>query len=841
MVGAVAAWLALRLFAVGLPSMNNLNDYQPNLVTEVYDRHGALIGEFMYENQRRYLVRIEDLPDKLIRAFLSAEDRTFFEHQGLDYAGMVRAALANLTAREMKQGGSTITQQVVKSLLLSPEKTISRKVREAILAHRIEKKLNKPQILYIYLNQVYFGEGAYGLQAAAREYFGVDAAKLDLPQSAVLAGLLQAPARYDPRKHPERAIERRHYVLSRMLQDARITNDEFQRADVAPLNVAPHREVNLELAPDFVEYVRRYLMKTYGADTVLKKGLRVETTCDLKLQQAARKAVDFGLRQHARRQGILALPPPATPGEWDALRQTLAEKNLGRGKNEIQEGLVTTVDDAHGAVSVDLGGRVIRLTRTDFQWVKSVRRGGQARPANNARPSFLVGAGDRLAVYENDQGAYVLAAWPAAEGALLAMDIGTREVLAMIGGRDYTESEFNRALQARRQPGSAFKPIVYAAALNAGLTPATIFPDTALVFADAWRPENYDRHFRGYISLREALTHSINTVTIRVAETIGVDYLLRFARRMGLRSLAGGDLSMAIGTYEVIPIELINAYAVFASGGKLAEPVFVRKVTDRDGRVLEEYQPSDRVEPEPDLANVPDLRRFQAGEVTPPTAATPQPGATPPPHAPTGVYDEERMQEFMRDFNLAPSPTPISTPIPVEQLPFAAAGGQREVARQVLNPQVAYVITSMMHSVATRGTGAHSNVLGRTVAGKTGTTNSYNDAWFIGFSPRVLAGVWIGYDGGSTSLGHGEQGATAALPIWIEFMRAVLAGQPELSFPVPPGIVFARIDPTTGLLARPEQRDAADECFVSGTEPTTFAPTTAEPRAQDFFEFEGGH
>jgi len=828
----VVSWLIFGIFAVGLPDMNSLDDYQPNLVTEVYDRNGALLGEFMYENQRRYLVRIEDLSEKAIRAFLSAEDRTFFEHQGLDYSGMLRAAWANLTSGEIKQGGSTITQQVVKSLLLTPEKTFARKLREAILAHRIEKRLSKPQILYIYLNQVYFGEGAYGLQAAAREYFGVDAAKLNVPQAALLAGLLQAPARYDPRKHPERALERRHYVLARMLEDGRLTPDEFNQADAAPPEVIPHRELNLELAPDFVEYVRRYLMKTYGAQTVLKKGLRVETTCDAKLQQAARKAVDLGLRQHAKRQGILALPTAALPNEWDALRPMLAEKNRRRGKNEILEGLVVTVDDARGVAHIDLGDRVIRLARDNFQWVRSVRRGSSSRGATAGRLSTMIGPGDRLAVYQNDQAQYVLAAWPAAEAALLAMDIGTRQVLAMIGGRDYTQSEFNRALQARRQPGSAFKPIVYAAALNVGLTPATIFPDTALVFADDWRPTNYDRRFRGYISLREALTHSINTVTIRVAETVGVDYLARFARRLGLRSLTGADLSMAIGTYDIIPAELINAYAVFASGGKLTEPVFLRKVTDHTGRVLEEYMPSDYVEVEPDLAGAPDLRRFHPGEAAPPPT-----GATPPPAgSPTEVYDEEHMLEFLRDFNLARNPTP--TPPPAAELPFAPTAGQRTFARQVLNPQVAYVITSMMHSVATRGTGARSNALGRTVAGKTGTTNSYNDAWFIGFSPRVLAGVWMGFDGGSTSLGAGESGATAALPIWIDFMRVALAGQPELTFSVPSGIVFARIDPTTGLLAPPGQ-PGEEECFVAGTEPTEYAPSTGAPSPQDFFDFEG--
>jgi penicillin-binding protein 1A len=416
------------------------------------------------------------------------------------------------------------------------------------------------------------------------------------------------------------------------------------------------------------------------------------------------------------------------------------------------------------------------------------------------------------------------------------MDVESRQVLAMIGGKDFASSEFNRVLQARRQPGSAFKPIVYAAALQAGLTPATVFADTALVFADNWRPANYDRTFRGYMTLRQALTHSVNTVTIRIAEMLGVDYLVRFARRVGLKSLQGGDLSIAIGTYEVTPLELVNAYNVFASGGKLGDPLFVLKVADRDGNVLEEAERSGFVEALPPLENVPDLRRRQV--IEPPTAGLPE-------SMPAEDIDP-RVLEILRNFgmesrtNQTPKPAPEATPEPRGEIPYQVLTEGKAIWRQVVDPQVAFVITDLMHSVATSGTGARSNALRRTVAGKTGTTSDYVDAWFIGFSPQVIAGVWIGNDRGGQSLGSGESGSTTALPVWLEFMKAALADRPNPSFTAPPGIVYARVDPQTGLLARPDG-PGVNEMFVAGTEPTEYAPATSAPLPENFFEkeFEG--
>ncbi|NLH50871.1 MAG: penicillin-binding protein [Myxococcales bacterium] len=833
----IASFFMYHILSLGLPKIDKLADYRPNLVSEVYDRNGVLIGEFMWENQRRYLVKVEEVPLKVIQAFISAEDKGFFSHQGLDYWSIFRAAWANLASGEIKQGGSTITQQVVKSLLLTPEKTYTRKMREIILAKRIEDRLTKTEILYLYLNQIYFGSGSYGIQAAANDYFGKNVGELKVEEAALLAGLVQAPGRYNPRAYPDRALGRRRYVLQRMYEDGHLTDAEYKQADATPLRIHESNDLNREKAPHFVEHVRRYLMKKYGVDRVLKDGLRITTTCDLKLQRVAHEAAVKGLRNHAKRQGLLVVPETVARTDWPKATEQLKRRNDLKGPTEVREGLVALVDDVAGVVKVDLGGPLVRIPFAEMKWVTKVERGGQTKAvAGLTRPGQLLRPGDRVATYRaNAEGDYVLAAWPAAETAFLAMDIATRQVLAMVGGKNFDDSEFNRMVQAKRQPGSAFKPIVYGAAVNAGMTTATVFADTALVFADNWRPANYDRKFRGYMSLREALTKSINTVTIRVAQAIGVDYLVRFANRLGIRSIRTGDLSMAIGTYEVTPLELINAYAVYASGGLLMDPVFVKKVTDRDGQVIEEAAIDNYIQPAPPLAGVPDLRnyndaKFQAAE-NPETAAPDR---------------DHRLAEILKNFGLAKdqSPTPAPTPpevTPTEEEPDHRTVQAREegkiIRRQVLSPQVSYIVTSMMHSVATEGTGARSNALDRMVAGKTGTTNDYADAWFIGFSPHILAGVWIGYDQGGKTLGGGESGSTTALPVWIDFMQTALTGETKEPFAAPAGIVFARIDPDTGLLARPDS-PGREEVFIAGTEPTEYAPSASAPRPADFFDIE---
>lgn len=834
LAAGATALILYRVLSHNLPDLQSIDDYlraeyRPNLVTGVYDRHGELIGEFFWENQRRYLVEIDQLPAHVIQAFVAAEDKDFYKHEGVDFWGIVRAAVANLRAGEIKQGASTITQQVVKSLLLTTEKTYSRKMREAILAKRIEDRFTKEEILYLYLNQIYFGSGAYGVEAAAREFFGKEAAALSPAEAALLAGLVQAPGAYNPRQHREAALNRRHYVLRRMMEDGYLDMATFNQADGEEPAVRKQIDLNAERAPEFVEYVRRYLIGKYGAERVLKSGWRVDTTCDLALQRTAYRASLKGLREHARRQGLLDLPPGVPADDRLAWRTALAEHNAELAAGDPREGFVVGIDDVAGNVTVDEGVAVVKIKADRLNWVRQVRRDGRISDVRSGKPGAIFRLGDRVLVGgqgPNNQSAAQLEPWPAAEAALVAMEVGTRRVLAMVGGKNFTASEFNRAVQAHRQPGSSFKPIVYAAALNAGLTPASIFPDTALVYADNWRPANYDRKFRGYMTLRQALAKSINTVTIRVADMIGVDYLVRFSRHIGLHSLDDkpGDLSMAIGTYEVTPLELINAYTVFATGGQLADPVFVTQVTDYDGTVIERATKNEIPETAPALENVPQLRHLS-------TEATPADSAAPA----IDPLGERRRFEFLTAFNIREKPE--LPPVAEKKVAAEPLAGGDNVWRQVLDPRVAYVITSMMHSVATEGTGAKSNVLKKTVAGKTGTTNQYVDAWFIGFSPEIIAGVWIGYDQGARSLGGGESGSTTALPVWIEFMRAALAEREDQQFSAPPGIVYADIDPATGLLAPPGVKGLR-EIFIPGTEPTEYAPSPTAPRPQDFFDIE---
>lgn len=834
LAAGATALILYRVLSHNLPDLQSIDDYlraehRPNLVTGVYDRHGELIGEFFWENQRRYLIEIEALPAHVVQAFVAAEDKDFYKHEGIDLWGIVRAAVANLRAGEIKQGASTITQQVVKSLLLSTEKTYSRKMREAILAKRIEDRFTKEEILYLYLNQIYFGSGAYGVEAAAREFFGKNAADLTLAEAALLAGLVQAPGAYHPRQHRQACLHRRHYVLRRMMEDGYLELAAFNLADGEEPQIRKQTDLNAEKAPEFVEYVRRYLIGKYGAERVLKSGWRVDTTCDLSLQRAAYRAALKGLREHARRQGLLDLPPAVPADNRLAWRNTLAARNADRAAGEPREGFVVGIDDVAGNVTVDEGDEVVKIKTDRMKWVRQVRRNGRNAEVRTAKPGKIFRLGDRVLVGSGspDKAAGPpLEPWPAAEAALVALEVNTRHVLAMVGGQNFSASEFNRAVQAHRQPGSSFKPIVYAAALNAGLTPATIFPDTALVYADNWRPANYDRKFRGYMTLRQALTKSVNTVTIRVADMIGVDYLVRFARHLGLRSLINqpGDLSMAIGTYEVTPLELTNAYTVFAAGGLLADPVFVTQVTDYDGTVLERAEKNEVPEQAPALENVPRLRHLGAEQWPAETA-----------ELTLDPLSERRRYEFLTAFNIREKPE--LAPTREEPATEEPTGDGRNVWRQVLDPRVAYLITSMMHSVATEGTGAKSNILKKIVAGKTGTTNQYVDAWFVGFSPEIVAGVWVGYDQGARSLGRGESGSTTALPVWIDFMQTALAERPNLDFPAPPGIVYAEIDPETGLLAPPGLKGVR-EIFLPGTEPTEYAPSPTAPRPQDFFDIE---
>ena len=703
-------------------------------VTQVYDIHGQVISQLFVE--RRIWVPLEEIPLALRQAFIATEDNRFYKHGALDIRGIIRAAWSDLKAGRVVQGGSTITQQVAKLLFLTPNRSIKRKVKEALLAYRLEKILSKDEILELYLNLIYFGHGAYGVEVAAQTYFGKHARDLGLVECAALAAIPKAPAYYSPFRHPDRNRARRNYVLKRMMEEGYITYQQYLQATQEELKLVKGRSKLLDKAPYFTEYVRQYLIKKYGAEEVYHKGLQVYTTLDLTWQKAA---------QEALRKGLLALDKRENPYRGplyhleEGQEPPTPPKELVVG--DIYKGVVEAVDARR--VKVSLGARLGIIDYQDMAWAFKGDLKGKT-------PQDILQPGDVILVRylgDNKDGTMRLGLEqePKADGALIAFDLATGGIRAMVGGYDFDRSEFNRAVQAMRQPGSAFKPIIYTAAMDTAFTPATIILDAPITYemetpqeaarAQYWRPENYSQRFYGPTRLRVALAHSRNVVTIKLLQKLGVKTAIKYARRLGISSPLRPDLSLALGGSEVSLYELTRAYAVFPTGGKLIQPYFIVKVLDNKGNVLEENQAS-----------------FQ----------------------------------------------------------------------DVLSPATAYIMTSMLESVVQEGTGRLARALNRPCGGKTGTTNDYRSAWFLGFTTRVVAGVYVGNDD-HTSLGKGETGYKAAEPIWVDFMKVATALDPPEPFVPPPTVVFERIDPKTGLVAPPGDPGAFYEVFREGTEPTKVA------------------
>ncbi len=621
------------------PSVDTLKDYRPSTTTQVYSDRNELIDSFFAEDRR--VVPIAEIPDVVIKAFVAGEDARFFQHEGLDLIGIFRAFVKNMIAGEIVQGGSTITQQVARSLYLSPERTFTRKIREAILAYRIDRYLKKQEILELYLNHIYLGHGAYGIEAASQSYFGKSARSLTLPEAAMLAGLPKAPSRFSPYVNMERARQRQGYVLTRMQEDGYITPAAKDRALKEPVKLISSKPRE-KVAPYFTENVRRYILEKYGSDALYREGLEVYTTINVEMQRAANEAVERGIREMETREKFTA--------------------------GELQ-------------------------------------------------------------------------------GALLCMDARTGEIKAMVGGRDYKKSEFNRATQARRRPGSSFKPFVYTAAFDKGMTPATVILDSPVIFNDStrgeWKPQNFEHKFFGPTTLRTALTFSRNVVTVKLLQELGLAYVIDYAHSMGIHSPLTRDLTLALGTSTVTLQEMVRGYGVLANGGKRVEPYFIRKIVDRNGHVLEE---------------------------------------------------------------------------------------QTAQVEQAIDPRVAFLTTSVLQNVVQEGTGERVKAIGRPVAGKTGTTDDYFDAWFIGYTPSLVAGVWVGFDAEKT-MGRSGVGGRAAAPVWLYFMERALKGLPVEVFAAPEGVVFARIDPKTGLLANPGTKDPVFESFLEGTVPQEHAPPSGDETA----------
>ena len=734
-----------------LPALDSLQEYQPSLVSRVYSDDRQVIGQYYIE--RRLLTPLADIPQSLTQAVIAVEDARFFEHPGLDVIGILRATWTNLRRGGRVEGASTITQQLARSLFLSPERTFVRKFKELILAYKIEVILSKEQILEMYLNQIYFGQGAYGVAAASQTYFGKDPGALNLAESALLAGLPKSPNNYSPYKYPERAKKRQEHVLARMEEAGFITAAEQQEAAAQLLSF--RRPGYEQIAPYFIENARQHLVAKYGETMVYKGGLEVFTTLNTEMQKAAERAIHNGLHQLDKRQGWrgpldhkeittlidkAAAPPVATPQEGDLL-----------------QGVVTKVGKDH--VLVLAGSTEGRLAFDDMAWARRRLKGRDLTKDVTVLPSTkqVLKPGDVIEVAVKKVGRdgvqFRLEQTPVVEGALVAIDPRTGAIRAMVGGYDFGRSEYNRAVIAHRQAGSAFKPLIYATALNQGSSPSTVVVDAPVVYEEVdsekiWKPDNYEKRFFGVISLREALIHSRNLATVRLLEKVGIRPVVEFSKSIGITSPLNQDLSLALGSSSVGLLELTSAYGVFANQGIRLDPYSIATVQDANGHALEQtlFEP-----------------------------------------------------------------------------------------RQALSKETAYLITNMLEDVIQRGTGQSAKSLGRPIAGKTGTTNDYTDAWFIGYTPNLAVGVWVGFDDIRT-LGETESGAHAALPIWIEFMTEALKKVQVMPFEIPDDIQFVRVDPSTGLLAADQGDRAVVELFSKGTEPTQSAPVRIDPT--DFYKLD---
>ena len=728
-LGGGGAFVLYTQFLQGLPSVEKLLDYKPPVATRVLAADGSVLAEFFVE--KRYLEPIYKIPRVVQLAFVAAEDATFYDHGGIDLVSIGRAALENYRAGATRQGGSTITQQVVKALLLTPERSYERKVKEMYLALQLERELTKDEILYLYLNQIYLGSGAYGVQAAARNYFDVNVSELTLAQAALLAGLPQAPSRYSPRRHMDRAQARQRYVLRQMVKAGFITSDEALDAENEEIVLAdkPASEVHGP-APYFVEHVRRYLVKRYGGTAAYKMGLDVYTTLEPVAQAEAERAVREGIREIDDRQGFRGPRRTLPEAQWRPMLEdaaTTPDEALPDPGSSLEVVVVPgprgNVRREEGGVHVLWAGGSSSIGEEGFRWA--------------ARGRYAPRAGDLLqAVVEETDGQrrLSLAHDNGTQGALVAMRPETGDVVAMVGGLDYEESEFNRATQALRQPGSAFKPLIYTAAMDRGFTPTTVIEDTPVSYhigpGQRWSPKNFSKKHYGPTTLREALTKSRNVVTVKLTKAMGLNYLLDYLPRFGLDRPMQKNLSIALGTSEVTLLEMVEAYGVFANLGTRVEPRFITRITDRQGRLLEE--------------------------------------------------------------------TPVhSTP--------------------AIPPETAYITVNIMRSVVEHGTGRRAR-LDRAVAGKTGTTNDLRDAWFIGYTPELLAGVWVGYDQDRT-LGRQETGGRSAAPIWKSFMEKALEGEPVHDFPVPRDIILVNVDKNSGERAAPGAPGSMIEAYRRGTEP----------------------
>jgi penicillin-binding protein 1A len=713
---------------VRVPRVSELETYRPDIITEIRGVDGSTIARYAVE--RRILVGDADIPPIVKKAIIATEDKNFYRHGGIDLRRTFAAMVSNVRQQTYSQGASTLTQQLARAIFLSPRKTMSRKVNEALVAFEIERRYSKDQIFTMYANKIPLGHGNYGVEAASRYYFGKGVKELRLPEAALLAGIIQRPADQSPFRNPELARRRRSTALRRMVEAGAITQAERQAAEREPLPTAPSLKETV-IAPYFCEEIRQYLERTYGARDLYRRGLRVDSTLDPELQALSEEALGWGLRRLARRRGFPrprnltaeGYPDPSAyvDPSWEGAALT---------DGETLRGVVTEVTKAGARVRV--GDEILPLRASGFDWT------GAASAAKILRPGDLVSVTLEAG---KDGGALTLEQEPREQGAVIILENASGAIRAMVGGYDWTRSKFNRATQALRQAGSTFKPFVYLAALEQGYTPAdTIFDGPVSIVYDPrrppYRPANYDKTFRGIVTLRRALEHSINAPTVRLAELVGLENVIGVARRLGIHEKLEPYPSMALGAFEVTLLEMSAAYSVFANQGLAFTPYTFERITDANGDPLEQS------------------------------------------HAD---------------------------------------------AREVETPQASFQLLQMLRGVTQRGTGVAADSLHLNIAGKTGTTSDFTDAWFIGMTPRYTVGVWIGNDLKTVSLGQGMEGARVALPVWMRILEKMKSRgriDPNADFETPPNVVFTPVDYETGLKATPGAPQPILETFLSGSQPT---------------------
>lgn len=777
-IGTIAAFLVFQHYARDLPDYGQLAQYDPPTVTRLYAADGRLLAE--YATEKRVFVPLAAIPKRVISAFLAAEDKNFYEHAGIDLIGIGRAVYTNILnyghGRSMV-GGSTITQQVVKNFLLSDEKSFERKIKEAILAMRISKVYSKDKILELYLNEIYLGMRSYGVAAAALNFFNKSLDELTVEEVATLAAMPKAPSSYDPRRNAPAAKQRRDWVIGRMQEDGYITAEEAKVAISTPINLQARGADDIARADFFAEEVRRWLQDQYGQNVLYEGGLVVKTTLDPALQKIADASLRKALIAYDRRRGYRG--PLKKPGNLNDWQKNLAA--LSKQDHHLIDGQRLAVVTGMDASKVSIGfedGKLATIPFSLLKWTRRVVGDGVLGPEIR-RPADLFTLGDIIIASplqeENRKGlnaeqlktAWELGQVPAVNGAMVVLDPHTGRVLAMSGGYAFGGTEFNRATQAKRQPGSSFKPFVYMAGLENGFTPSTVLLDAPVEMSQGaglptWKPQNYHDEYLGPTTLRVGLEKSRNTITVRLAQMIGIERVLEMGQRLGIYDNPQRNFSIVLGASETTLLRLANAYAMIVNGGKQVMPALVERIDDRHGRTI--YRRDNRV-------------------------CT---GCTQP------VSDEGK-------------PVGAEPPIPADN------------RAQIIDPRIAYQMVSMMEGVVQRGTAVRARALGRPLAGKTGTTNNSMDTWFVGFSPDMVVGTFIGYDKPQT-LGKKETGGSVALPAFIDFMKDALSKKPVVPFRVPRGIQLVKVDLHTGEAsdAEVDGRTVIQEAFVTG--PPIFIP-----------------